>query len=201
MACYSCRCPTGIYARTTLFNIFLSDLFLLISVTDIVNYADDNTPYFCQLDSGLVADSLEISSTKLLAWFSNNRMKANTDKYHFLLTGEKELALNINQTQIKSTKQQKLLGMTFDNKLNFEKHVNNLCNKVSQKINTLTRISNYIQPNPRRLIMKAFITSQFGYCPLVMRSCDNDVGERRRDEEWRVRTKKRRKEDNEERGL
>ena len=45
--------------------------------------------------------------------------------------------------------------------------MNNLCNKVSQKLNALTRISNYIQPNQRRLIMKAFITSQFGYCPLV----------------------------------
>ena len=84
-----------------------------------MNHADDNTPSFCQLDSGLVADSLEISSTKLLAWLSNNRMKANPDKYNFLLTGKKELALNINQTQIKSSKQQKLLGITFDNKLNF----------------------------------------------------------------------------------
>ena len=43
--------------------------------------------------------------------------------------------------------------------------MNNLCNKVSQKINA--RISNYIQPIQRRIIMKAFITSQFGYCPLV----------------------------------
>ena len=34
-------------------------------------------------------------------------------------------------------------------------------------MNALTRISNYIQPDQRRLIMKAFITSQFGYCPLV----------------------------------
>ena len=94
-------------------------------------------------------------------------MKANLDKYHFLLTGKNELTLNINQFQIKSSKLEKLLGIAIDNKLTFEKHVTNLCNKVSQKLNALTRIVNYIQPNQRRLIMKAFITSQFGYCPLV----------------------------------
>ena len=85
------------------------------------------------------------------------------DKYHFLLTGKNELTLNINQFQIKSSKLEKLLGIAIDNKLTFEKHVTNLCNKVSQKLNALTRIVNYIQPNQRRLIMKAFITSQFGY--------------------------------------
>ena len=63
---------------------------------------------------------------------------------------------NINQFQIKSSKQEKLLGIAIDNKLTFEKHVTNLCNKVSLKLNALTRIVNYIQPNQRRLIMKAF---------------------------------------------
>ena len=49
-----------------------------------MNYADDNTPYVCQQDSGIVANSLEISSIKLLTWFTYNRMKANPGKYHFL---------------------------------------------------------------------------------------------------------------------
>ena len=64
-------------------------------------------------------------------------------------------------------KEEKLLGITIDNKLSFDAHVNNICNKVSQKVNALTRISNYINPAQRRLVMKAFIISQFGYCPLV----------------------------------
>ena len=89
-------------------------------------------------------------------------MKANPDKYHFLLTGNKKATLNIDQFQLESSKQQNLLGVIIDNKLTFDQHLNKLCNKVSQKLNALTRISNYIQPDQKRLI-----TSQFGYCPLV----------------------------------
>ena len=136
-----------------LFNIFLSDLFLFLNDIDIAKYADDNTPYSFQKDCKIVTNSLENSSVKLLTWFTNNRMKANPDKYHFLLTGENELTLNINQFQIKSSKLEKLLGIAIDNKLTIEKHVTNLCNKVSQKLNALTRIVNYIQPNQRRLII------------------------------------------------
>ena len=37
----------------------------------------------------------------------------------------------------------------------------------SQKLNALTRVAQYMNLAQRRSIMKAFICSQFGYCPLV----------------------------------
>ena len=57
----------------------------------------------------------------------------------------------------------KLLGITLDNKLNFNEHVSNICKKASQKIHALARISNYMCQNKLRILMKA----SFGYCPLT----------------------------------
>ena len=57
--------------------------------------------------------------------------------------------------------------MIIDSRLTFEEHVNNLCKKASQKLNALARISSYMDIPKRRIIFKSFITSQFGYCPLV----------------------------------
>ena len=39
--------------------------------------------------------------------------------------------------------------------------------KASQKLHALARISNHMSQNKLRTLMKAFIESQFGYCPLI----------------------------------
>ena len=49
----------------------------------------------------------------------------------------------------------------------FDDHVASLGKKASQKLNSLTRAAQYMNLEQRRSIMKAFICSQFGYCPLV----------------------------------
>ena len=69
--------------------------------------------------------------------------------------------------EIKGSEKENLLGVLIDKRLTFEPHVKRLCNKVSQKLNALARVSHYINFEQRRMIMKAFITSQFSYCPLV----------------------------------
>ena len=46
-------------------------------------------------------------------------------------------------------------------------HINQICKKASAKLSALSRISYYMDPLKRRLLMYAFLTSQFNYCPLT----------------------------------
>ena len=55
-------------------------------------------------------------------------------------------------------------------KLNFEEHLSKVCDKTSQKLKALARISSYI--------MRAFISSQFGYCPLLWFFCSRKINNR-----------------------
>ena len=54
-----------------------------------------------------------------------------------------------------------------NNRLGFDTHVANICSRVSKKLHALARISQYMSIHKRRMTMKAFIASEFGYCPLV----------------------------------
>ena len=104
----------------------------------------------------------------LCEWFANNCLKANPDKFHLILNvNRNDILIEIQQFKIFNSNAQKLLGIKVDNNLSFDEHVRDLCNKASQKLHALARIAHYMQPLQKQIIMKAFINSQFGYCPLV----------------------------------
>ena len=91
-------------------------------------------------------------------------MKPNGEKCHLLVTTEKSVSSNIDGSNVTNKKEQKLLGIKFDSSLSFEGHITNLCKKASQK---LQAIVNYMDLPKKKVLMKAFITSQFSYCPLI----------------------------------
>ena len=106
-------------------------------------------------------------------------MKANANKCHLLVSSNESCTAKIEGFSIKNNTEEKLLGVKFDSNISFENHVTSLCKKASQKLHALARISHYMDLNKRRNLMKAFITSQFSYCPLTWmfhsRSLNNKI--------------------------
>ena len=76
-------------------------------------------------------------------------MKANTDKCHLLVTRNTDVTAKIGEFDVKNSWEEKPLGVKIDTKLSFENHVSFY--KSSKTLES----------------MKACITSQFNYCPLI----------------------------------
>ena len=77
------------------------------------------------------------------------------------------LTANINGNVIESEYHQILQGITIDSNLSLNKHISNSCKKAKAKLNVFARILGYTNLPKRRVIMKSFITCQFGYCSLI----------------------------------
>ena len=73
----------------------------------------------------------------------------------------------IGETKIWESTKQKLLGVAIERKLNFDEYVFYLCIKTGRKLSALARLSNYMSFVKRKLLLKAFVKSQFGYSPLT----------------------------------
>ena len=96
-------------------------------------------------------------------------MKLNEDKCHFIISGYKHELMfgNIGESRNWEKRQQKLLGMTIDKNLIFKEHFLKQCKKAGKKLSVLGRVCHISNRERGRSLMKAFIESQFGYCPLV----------------------------------
>ena len=93
--------------------------------------------------------------------------KQKNEKCHQLLSSKSSIETKIGGVSVKSSQMETLLGVSIDSELNFENHISNICNKVSKKLDALGRIAGYITFEKRRMLFKAFIESQFNYCPLI----------------------------------
>lgn len=65
----------------------------------------------------------------------------------------------------------KILGVTIDEKLTFDKHVHNICQKAARQLNVLKRLHKYLNFESRLAIYRCYIMSNFSYCPLVWHFC------------------------------
>ena len=167
--------PQGSILGPLLFNIHLCDLFYFLEDLDIASYADDTTIYTVKENKESVINTLEASSLLLFTWFNNNFMKANSDKSHILLSCSEPSTALIDGSSIESNTKEILLGITIDRDLKFDEHVNNLCKKACQKLNALVRLAPFMNVDKKRMIMKAFTESPFGYCPLVWMFLNNKI--------------------------
>ena len=138
--------PQGSILGPILFNIFINDLFLVISDTDFSSYADHNTIYdSCNSFDEVISSSQE-SAEKSFQWFSHNQMKGNTDKWHWIVSINEPIEIRVCESLINSSTCEKLLGVKIDNKLNFDTHVNGLCKKANNKLRALARATSSLMP-------------------------------------------------------
>lgn len=166
--------PQGSVLGPLLFNIFLNDLFYLSLEGHIVNYADDN--HICNENGNLemLQTHLEHDATKAVNWFHSNQTTANPNKFQCIsLSRSKfhDLIVNIDGHAIPCNKTLKMLGVTLDDKLNFNVHIRNMCQTASRQINALKRISKFLNEECRMHVYKSFVCATFNYCPVVWMFC------------------------------
>ena len=71
-------------------------------------------------------------------------MVLNPDKCCFMLCGVKYLVFS--KVTIEISKEEKVLGITFDNTFDFSSHLTGITKKANIKLNNLTRVQKYTTP-------------------------------------------------------
>ena len=168
--------PQGSILGPLLFNIFINDLLLDFHDTNVgvCNYADDNTIYASGKSVLEVKQKLEKSLAFMSDWFKKNGFQLNADKCQFIVFGSRRDEFDnlcFNGEILDACQDVKLLGVTFDSSLTFEKHISKLCRSANAKVSALQRVACFMSAEKLRLIANAFVNSETSYCPLVWSFC------------------------------
>ena len=153
----------------------MCDMFLELKTTYFTGYADDNTPFVIRGNITDVIKALDEIGENLVNWFSNNEMKLHTDNCHLLLNSQEPNIFKKGDLHINNRLSKKVIGITFDCKLKFNKHIEDNCQKALQKLNALARLSPYIGTTKKRTFMNVFFKSQFDHYPLVRMCCNSSL--------------------------
>ena len=109
--------PQGSVLGPLLFNIYIDDIFFLVTDTEICNYADDTTIFSCGYEIDNILETLERDANLLSDWFVDNYMKMNDDKSHPLIFGKENTSITFEKSSLMESQNEKLLDINVDKKL------------------------------------------------------------------------------------
>ena len=85
-------------------------------------------------------------------------MKVITEKGHLIMSTDQSVNFQLGGSLIKRSDCEKVLGVKFDCKLNFDAHVKTLCSKTNNRLRALARATSYMSVEKRKyILMNSFL--------------------------------------------
>ena len=174
--------PQGSILGPLLFTVLVSDLNKVINHCKYQMYADDTQIYYHDKPEHIADIVQKINSdlSEIAEFSKKNCLKLNTSKSNYIVIGstaaiskveiDKNHNINMNGDDIIRKLQVKNLGVSFDQTLSWEYHINNLIANAYGKIKQIYRHRNFMNVNTRIKVCEAYILSHFNYCDLIFQN-------------------------------
>ncbi len=159
------QCST-IYLKPVLFNM----LFLTTS-NKLYTYIHTGISFICIclfVHIIYVVSMLNKELTNVSDWLKVNKLSLNVVKTKYMIFHShkrkvESLQLIINNTEIERVQELNFLGLTLDEHLNWNSHINKISSKVSKNIGILNKLKHFLPLKTKILIYNSLIVSHLNF--------------------------------------
>ena len=133
-----------------------------------------------------IRSSVQDNLDQVSNWCDNNHLVINPIKTKSITIATRQkhhlsplpLDLVLNGAKTDQVSEHRLLGITIDNKLRWDSHINNVCKTVSRRVFLLSKLRYIVDIDTRKLFFNAHIKPHIDYASVVWDGC-SDVFKRR----------------------
>ena len=175
-----CGVPQGSVLGPLLFALYINDIQNAVGVECVRLFADDTALYMVNTDLNALISSVKVKIQQLFKWCICNKLTINIDKTYFVLfhtinkpvpDGFTEIVTT--HMTIKRATEMKYLGLVLDEKLNYNEHVQSICNSLLKYFGIFNHIKHKVNKKTARQLYFAFVFSRIKYGIEIYGNCSD----------------------------
>ncbi len=115
-------------------------MFYVLEQSTLYNYADDNIASQTNDEEEELLTCLESDLSNLMSWFKTNCLGVNRGKLQYMFISNESnntINVNIDNTVLSPSSNIKILGVTIDEHLTLNEHINIICSNEARQLNAI----------------------------------------------------------------